>query len=534
MSQSPNINKITNTNIDSQIESPTFLDNVSTKMSNILSVEISLKREIVTLKEKIKDLEQLNRTYLLKIIDLTKSRNILLEQQLINKRLNEELKIKQEIIEKLQMDILKEEKDKKEEQRIIENKFNAQLIYYKRLHDTGVVKENAASSIIKLNETQHNCIVQLENKIDEIKMLYEKKIKDIELGHENRYSKLKKQMMEFLKNTQKNMAKNNEENLELNSKLTVLYKNQMLNELENQSHQIEELLKEREKLNKELYVLKQELNIHKKVEEIIKTKNSKYLNLINKINIKFNKLKEGEEKLENNIKNDDNKNDIGKASSIKNIQNSIKNEIYKKNEYNNEVYNNLFKAIILLCNEVLEKLKNKKITKIHKSNLFSEKFDFYNLDSNQKFELLIEIIKKIFSFINIDEKNDLEILNIKKKIELIKTTDNYLSKRDSPINNYKTKIKYNKLINVINKKSKSNNNLNINKKDLPNIKHIKNYYFNKVIFSKTYKNKITNELITSFRVKSPNPLIRFIHLNKDKNIEDKKNNTFYRGKRINL
>ena len=260
MSQSFNTNKITNTNINSQTESPTFLDNVSTKMSNILSVEISLKREIVTLKEKIKDLEQLNRTYLLKITDLTKSRNILLEQQLINKRLNEELKIKQEIIEKLQMDILKEEKDKKEEQRIIENKFNAQLIYYKRLHDTGVVKENAASSIIKLNETQHNCIVQLENKIDEIKMLYEKKIKDIELGHENRYSKLKKQMMEFLKNIQKNMAKNNEENLELNSKLTVLYKNQMLNELENQSHQIEELLKEREKLNKEIYVLKEELN----------------------------------------------------------------------------------------------------------------------------------------------------------------------------------------------------------------------------------------------------------------------------------
>ena len=108
-------------------------------------------------------------------------------------------------------------------------------------------------------------------------------------------------MMEFLKNSQKNMAKNNEQNLELNSKLTVLYKNQMLNELENQSLQIEELLKEREKLNKEVYMMKQELKVHKKVEEIIKNKNSEYLNLINKINIKFNKLKEGEEKSENNI-----------------------------------------------------------------------------------------------------------------------------------------------------------------------------------------------------------------------------------------
>ena len=188
-------------------QSNTFLDNTSNKNTNINFTDIPLKKEIYNLKEKIKDLEYKQKTYLLKISDLTKTKNILLEEELINKRLTEELKIKQDIIERLQSEILKEAKDKKEEQRLIENKFNTQLIYYKRLHDTGMAKENAASSIIKLNETQHNCIVQLENKIDEIKNFYEKKIKDIELGHENRYSKLKKQMMEFLKNSQKNMAK---------------------------------------------------------------------------------------------------------------------------------------------------------------------------------------------------------------------------------------------------------------------------------------------------------------------------------------
>ena len=519
-----NINNTNNNNTTTKKiskESPTFLDNVSTKMSNIISVEINLKKEIFTLKEKIKELEYLNGTYLLKISELTKSRNILLEQQFINKSLNEELKIKQEIIEKLQMDLLKEEKDKKEEQRKIENKFNTQLIYYKRLHDTGIVKENAASSIIKLNETQHNCIIKLENKIDEIKMSYEKRIKDIELNHENRFSKLKKQMMEFLKNSQKNMAKNNEQNLELNSKLTVLYKNQMLNELENQSLQIEELLKERERLNKEVYMMKQELKVHKKVEEIIKNKNSKYLNLINKINIKFNKLKEGEEKSEN-------KNEMGRANSVQNI----KRDISKKSINNNELYNNLFKEIILLCNEVLEKIKNKKITKFKKSKLFSsEKFDFNILDNNQKYGLLIEIMKKIFSFLIIDEKNDIEIIHIKKKIESIKIIDtsNYLSNRESPNNTFRPKLKYNKIINLISK-SKKNNNLDLNKKDFLNIKNQKDKYFNKIIFSKMDKKKINNQLITSARLNSPNPLIRYIHFNKDKNIEDKKNNTFYKDK----
>ena len=332
----------------------TFLDNTNNKNINVNTNEISLKKEICSLKEKIKELEYENKTYLLKITDLTKSKNILLEEELINKRLSEELQIKKDIIEKLQSEILKDAKDKKAEQRLIENKFNAQLIYYKRLHDTGLVKENAATSIIKLNETQHNCILQLEDKIEEVKKFYEKKIKDMELEYENRYSQLKKQMMEFLKNSQKNMAKNNEENLALNSKLTILYKNQMLNELESQSHQIEELLKEREKQNKEIYILKQELKIHKKVEEIIKNKNSKYLNLINKINIKMNKFQEWEKS--DNFERNENPINITHKKLIKNIGSSKSAKIIENKNYN---FNNYKKTeqnankIKIKCDEYL-------------------------------------------------------------------------------------------------------------------------------------------------------------------------------------
>ena len=57
-------------------------------------------------------------------------------------------------------------------------------------------------------------------------------------------------MMDFLKNAQKNMVTNSKKDLELNTKLGILYKNEMLNELENQSHTIEELLKEKERQNK--------------------------------------------------------------------------------------------------------------------------------------------------------------------------------------------------------------------------------------------------------------------------------------------
>ena len=60
-----------------------------------------------------------------------------------------------------------------------------------------------------------------------MKKEYEDILKKKELDFENKYTELKKNMMEFLKNAQKNMFKNNKRNLELNTKLGILYKNDM-------------------------------------------------------------------------------------------------------------------------------------------------------------------------------------------------------------------------------------------------------------------------------------------------------------------
>ena len=68
------------------------------------------------------------------------------------------------------------------------------------------------------------------------------------------------------------MSKNNEYNLELNTKFNILYKNQMMNELENQSKQIKDLLKIKERHQKMIFILQQEIKTHKKVEEILTKK----------------------------------------------------------------------------------------------------------------------------------------------------------------------------------------------------------------------------------------------------------------------
>ena len=347
----------------------------------------------------------------------------------------------------------------------------------------------------------------------------------------------------------KNMAKNNEENIELNSKLTILYKNQMLNELENQSHQIEELLKENDKKDKEIYLLKQELIVHKKVEELIKIKNRKYMNFINKLDTKYNHLENVEEtnienqkpifNSETNIKSSKKytSSTISRAQSVKLYENphnfieknskSFK-DIKSKEEYNKVIFNNLLKEIIILFNRTLDKiLREKEITKIYSNNFFSEYFNFNSLNDEQKCELLIEVMKKIFSVLNINKQKEYELLEIKNKIDSIKVYDNKKytlhfckSENRNTINKTKLndKIKNNKLMNMMEIYKK-------NDKDLVNIKNKGGKGYNKKLYEKLIKYN-NNKLLNSFRGKSP--FVKHMFILKRNNNEDIKCSTFFK------
>ena len=441
-----------------------------------IQTEQKLKEKIYQLKDRITELELEKKNNLLTISKLTVSKNEYTELEKKNQSLKEDLVIKEELISELKNIIIKEQKDKNEEKRILENDFDSKLIYYKRIQDTNDYKESAASSIIKLNEVQHYSIIQLENKIDSMKKEYEDILKKKELDFENKYTELKKNMMEFLKNAQKNMFKNNKRNLELNTKLGILYKNEMLNELENQSRLIEDLIKEKEKQKKEITLLKQELLIHKKVEEMINNKNNKFLNIINKINIKINKKKDelnstnfqkeknftakklnicmkDQKKRAKSVKNykinyfkqsaatrsdyynnTSNSNDILNKNIIDNCRtpSGIKInhdfssvEINEENNINNNNYNNLenkseifgiINDIVNSCCQALKIiLKENKLSQIFKDNSFVNDFD----------------IKLDFSELNNSLKYELLIGIITKVLNFLKTYNNYNIKEEN-------------------------------------------------------------------------------------------------------
>ena len=570
------------------------------KYDRNITTEHELREKIYELKERVIDLEAENKKYLVKISELSRTKNNFLLLEKANEDLTNELASKKEVIQELKNDLLKEKKGQKEEKRELENDFHSKLIYYKRLKDTNDYKENAASSIIKLNEIQHYSIIKLENKIDEIKNFYESKLKEQELKFDKKYTNLKKNMMEFLKNAQKNMDKTSKENLELNTKLGILYKNEMLNELENQSRLIENLIKEKEKQHQEIYLLKQELAVHQKVEEMIKSKNSKFMNIINKINIKINKnkgnLSEEREKTKIYTKYENNKTkkkikDLYKrAKSVKNFNlnhlegnsgilenyltgnltngkpksttNQTKSCITPKiindkfiskgvqserkffekydgnifNEINNKEnsfdFNNIIDEIVTLCNQSLKFILNEnKFSQNFKDFSFQNdiniKYDYLSLTNELKYELLMEIIKKVLNFLktNNNIKEEKNIIKIdKKSSELLRLNDEYNfqfsrildNENYNKMNNLKIKsqiLKYDKLIKMI----------DINKQ--------KCYSPDRIIPLKIKKNKIRipkagNNTANIFRKNTPNLIKRYIHITNKFNDSDTRNKTF--------
>ena len=570
------------------------------KYDRNITTEHELREKIYELKERVIDLEAENKKYLVKISELSRTKNNFLLLEKANEDLTNELASKKEVIQELKNDLLKEKKGQKEEKRELENDFHSKLIYYKRLKDTNDYKENAASSIIKLNEIQHYSIIKLENKIDEIKNFYESKLKEQELKFDKKYTNLKKNMMEFLKNAQKNMDKTSKENLELNTKLGILYKNEMLNELENQSRLIENLIKEKEKQHQEIYLLKQELAVHQKVEEMIKSKNSKFMNIINKINIKINKnkgnLSEEREKTKIYTKYENNKTkkkikDLYKrAKSVKNFNlnhlegnsgildnyltgnltngkpksttNQTKSCITPKiindkfiskgvqserkffekydgnifnetnNKENNFDFNNIIDEIVSLCNQSLKFILNEnKFSQNFKDFSFQNdiniKYDYLSLTNELKYELLMEIIKKVLNFLKINNniKEEKNIIKIdKKSSELLRLNDEYNfqfsrildNENYNKMNNLKIKsqiLKYDKLIKMI----------DINKQ--------KSYSPDRIIPLKIKKNKIRipkagNNMANIFRKNTPNLIKRYIHITNKFNDSDTRNKTF--------
>ena len=317
--------------------------------------------------------------------------NCLLKEEIYQNEKLEVIQKNKKILE-LENDIInlkiEHEKYKNKKEMEYENDVNA----VKNLYDTNLLKNNNAQIVAETNKEFYQQILKLENVINTFKEEQKKIDAKKELEFERRMSKMKKKMLDYIKDGQKSKQYLSQEQIKLNDKLSVINKNTLLNELGFQSLQLEDLLKQREQLDSIITSMKSDLEVHKKVESILVEKNKEYTNMIKvlstKIESKGNNNKELGEK--ENIKKE---NDINykhlklkkQNSDFLRINNMNNYRILEKKENNdnNEIKKNINEEI---------KVKNFGRTFMG----FSNKMKIDNINQNQDLVFLRkELIKKI-------------------------------------------------------------------------------------------------------------------------------------------
>ena len=317
--------------------------------------------------------------------------NCLLKEEIYQNEKLEVIQKNKKILE-LENDIInlkiEHEKYKNKKEIEYENDVNA----VKNLYDTNLLKNNNAQIVAEANKEFFQQILKLENVINTFKEEQKKIDAKKEVEFERRMSKMKKKMLDYIKDGQKSKQYLSQEQIKLNDKLSVINKNTLLNELGFQSLQLEDLLKQREQLDSIITSMKSDLEVHKKVESILVEKNKEYTNMIKvlstKIESKGNNNKELGEK--ENIKKE---NDINykhlklkkQKSDFLRINNMNNYRILEKKENND---NNQIKK------NINEEIKVKNFGRTFMG--FSNKMKIDNINQNQDLVFLRkELIKKI-------------------------------------------------------------------------------------------------------------------------------------------
>lgn len=370
--------------------------------------------------------------------------NCLLKEEIYQNEKLEVIQKNKKILE-LENDIInlkiEHEKYKNKKEMEYENDVNA----VKNLYDTNLLKNNNAQIVAEANKEFYQQILKLENVINTFKEEQKKIDAKKELEFERRMSKMKKKMLDYIKDGQKSKQYLSQEQIKLNDKLSVINKNTLLNELGFQSLQLEDLLKQREQLDSIITSMKSDLEVHKKVESILVEKNKEYTNMIKVLSTKI-------ESKGNNNK------DLGEKENIKK-ENDINYKHLKLKKQNSDFLriNNMNNYRIL---EKKENNDNNQIKKNINEEIKVKNFGrtFMGFSNKMKID-------------NINQNQDLVFLR-KELIKKIKECEDYKSKYEY----YKTKLDTinNKYANIM----KLFEEVLVNIYEDKNMKYIKNIFIN--------------------------------------------------------
>ena len=475
-----------NLSINFQVESRNLQYTITLRENEIKDLKLELQNKkayIINLEGEIKNL-----------------RNACINSYKLDKELKE-YRIKtdnlQKELNKLNNDLITQQKKYEEEKRATEKLHKAQILQLKLANESYAQKIEMANQIIieKANLIQE--VENLKKEKEDIIFHNKETLRQKEINNEIKFTNLKKKMMDNINETQSKVTQLNIQYMDVSTKLTLLQNHQLLIQLEYQIQQIDELTEKKESLEKKVYELNNEIAIHKEVELSLAEKNKKL-----QLEVKKNKKEENNNEsktVENNsaINNNyssnislgfDENNSVNtnynKLKALekkvlnleKQLSQKIKDYNYLKDNYEyiqNKIknYKSKYSGLFHFFEDCLqsffddEEIKNNKEIFINIEAL--KKGDFNAFNKNEKYSILIILMKYLLPLINGNEiKGN---INLRSKV-------NYNSNLINQINNQKRVLNSSRSsINIGRKKSiNSQNSID----SLPSIRPFK--YFNNI------------------------------------------------------
>jgi len=355
--------------------------------------------------------------------------------------------------------LLEQRKKFDEEKKFLESTYNSQINHLRVTMDAYVEKVKMTNQLLIDKEKLEADLQQALDKNKEIIFKNNEEMRKMIVRNEIKFSNLKNKMTENILQTKSKVTELNLQYMDVSSKLTLLQNHQLLIQLEYQSQQLDDLKEKNKKLEKEVYDLTKEVEIHKEVElalaeknKDLSQKNNSYISKLNSSPNDNNINKNIE--TENNEEDKDNFNIYGKTISFNNMKynnrsnftnNSLLNSNFFNSNNNGSFNINSEKSRIIKLEKKLLNLEKQLVTTKKEYNDLKDKNEYignvlknYESKYTGLFNFLEECLNKFFDdeqlkknkeiYINIDSihKGDFSALNKEEKYSTLIILMKYL------------------------------------------------------------------------------------------------------------
>jgi len=311
-------------------------------------------------------------------------------------------------IENLHNQMEVQKKKNEDEKKQMEQNFQDEIQQLKVVIESSRQKVDMANQLSAENQELQKEVENLktDNKNIIAKHIAENKQKQVK--NEIKFSNLKKKMKEKIDQIQAKETELNVQYMDVSTKLTLLQNHQLLIQLEYQSQQLDEITAKKEELEKRVFELTKDIEIHKEVEISLAEKNKK-------LKSENNKLKNDNNNLINNSNFNSSVNPNNKKTSIpknKNLKINITDDekISENNQnFNTNSYNNL------------STVENNSTSMMNSNNINNNISSRTNLFNNNTYTRMMNLEKKV---LNLEKK----LMASKKEYNSIKDRNEYVEK----------------------------------------------------------------------------------------------------------